>query len=77
MYADTRRVLADELGVDPRPELAELQQRILAGDAVAGAPPPPPTAEPARPPPVPAQLPADVADFTGRAAIVGRAERGC
>ncbi|MDX2881288.1 AfsR/SARP family transcriptional regulator, partial [Streptomyces ipomoeae] len=31
VYADTRRLLADELGVDPRPGLRELQQRILQG----------------------------------------------
>ncbi|MFF5716382.1 BTAD domain-containing putative transcriptional regulator [Streptomyces buecherae] len=66
VYADTRRLLADELGVDPRAELSALQQRILRGD-------------PALNPPVdgqgaarrevvvrPAQLPAAVADFTGR-----------
>ncbi|WP_234358490.1 AfsR/SARP family transcriptional regulator, partial [Streptomyces sp. NRRL B-24085] len=32
VYADTRRLLADELGVDPRPGLRELQQRILRAD---------------------------------------------
>ena len=32
VYADTRRLLADELGVDPRPGLRELQQRILQAD---------------------------------------------
>ncbi|NGO73314.1 AfsR/SARP family transcriptional regulator, partial [Streptomyces boncukensis] len=32
VYADTRRLLTDELGVEPRPELAELQQRILEAD---------------------------------------------
>ncbi|CAM5578534.1 hypothetical protein SALBM311S_00782 [Streptomyces alboniger] len=32
VYADTRRLLADELGVDPRPGLSELQQRILQAD---------------------------------------------
>ncbi|HEY9328643.1 MAG TPA: AfsR/SARP family transcriptional regulator, partial [Streptomyces sp.] len=32
VYADTRRLLADELGVDPRPELSQLQQRILRAD---------------------------------------------
>jgi DNA-binding SARP family transcriptional activator len=31
-YQDVRRVLADELGVDPGPELRRLHQAILAGD---------------------------------------------
>ncbi len=75
VFADTRRVLIDELGIEPGTELTELQVRILSGDpTLAGAPPaaegaahPP---EPTRPPPMPAQLPADVADFTGRAETV-------
>ncbi|MEV7678032.1 BTAD domain-containing putative transcriptional regulator [Streptomyces sp. NPDC088341] len=67
-YADTRRLLADELGVDPRPELSQLQQRILQADAELARP----VEEPA---PVhtvrrPAQLPATVPDFTGRASFV-------
>ncbi|MEV7125405.1 BTAD domain-containing putative transcriptional regulator [Streptomyces sp. NPDC093260] len=69
VYADTHRLLADELGVDPRPELRDLQQRILQADpalAEPSAPPPEPTAAPVRP----AQLPATVPDFTGRAAFV-------
>ncbi|MYV90694.1 AfsR/SARP family transcriptional regulator, partial [Streptomyces sp. SID1034] len=39
VYADTRRLLADELGVDPRPELARLQQRILRADQDLARPP--------------------------------------
>ncbi|WP_037888101.1 AfsR/SARP family transcriptional regulator [Streptomyces viridochromogenes] len=69
VYADTRRLLADELGVDPRPGLSELQQRILQADpalAEPSAPAPEPTAVPVRP----AQLPATVPDFTGRSAFV-------
>ncbi|MEU6476150.1 BTAD domain-containing putative transcriptional regulator [Streptomyces sp. NPDC047017] len=69
VYADTRRLLADELGVDPRPELRELQQRILQADP-ALAEPSAPAAEPAAAPVRPAQLPATVPDFTGRAAFV-------
>ncbi|MET9698884.1 BTAD domain-containing putative transcriptional regulator [Streptomyces sp. NPDC006529] len=69
VYADTRRLLADELGVDPRPELAALQQRILRADAeLARAADPAPAAVPAQV--RPAQLPATVPDFTGRAAFV-------
>ncbi|MER7761811.1 BTAD domain-containing putative transcriptional regulator [Streptomyces sp. NPDC097619] len=69
VYADTRRLLADELGVDPGPELSALQGRILRGDpdlVCPAAPAPAATAAPVRP----AQLPATVPDFTGRAAFV-------
>jgi DNA-binding SARP family transcriptional activator len=68
-YADTRRLLADELGVDPRPGLQELQQRILQADPNL-AEPSAPVAEPAAAPVRPAQLPATVSDFTGRASFV-------
>ncbi|MEU6351556.1 BTAD domain-containing putative transcriptional regulator [Streptomyces sp. NPDC047072] len=69
VYADTRRLLADELGVDPGTGLRELQQRILQADP-ALAEPSSPVAEPAALPVRPAQLPASVSDFTGRAAFV-------
>ncbi|MFI7871955.1 AfsR/SARP family transcriptional regulator [Streptomyces salinarius] len=69
VYADTRRLLADELGVDPRPGLQELQQRILRADPQL-AEPSGPAAETATPSVRPAQLPATVPDFTGRASFV-------
>jgi DNA-binding SARP family transcriptional activator len=69
VYADTRRLLADELGVDPRPGLSELQQRILRADPGL-AEPSAPRAEPPVAPVRPAQLPATVPDFTGRTAFV-------
>ncbi|MCX5074023.1 tetratricopeptide repeat protein [Streptomyces sp. NBC_00513] len=69
VYADTRRLLADELGVDPRPELSALQSRILSADAeLALAEDPTPAAAPVLV--RPAQLPATVPDFTGRAPFV-------
>ncbi|MEU9562586.1 BTAD domain-containing putative transcriptional regulator [Streptomyces sp. NPDC048161] len=68
VYADTRRLLADELGVDPRPELAQLQQRILRADEELARPADEPAPAPA--PVRPAQLPATVPDFTGRASFV-------
>ncbi|MFJ9829224.1 BTAD domain-containing putative transcriptional regulator [Streptomyces sp. NPDC101160] len=69
VYADTRRLLADELGVDPNPELSRLQQRILQADAEL-ARPVEEQAPAAAPIARPAQLPATVPDFTGRAAFV-------
>ncbi|MFC5216917.1 AfsR/SARP family transcriptional regulator [Streptomyces coerulescens] len=67
VYADTRRLLADELGVIPRAGLQELQQRILEADpGLATSSTPKPESTPVRP----AQLPATVPDFTGRAAFV-------
>ncbi|WP_129265005.1 BTAD domain-containing putative transcriptional regulator [Streptomyces sp. M3] len=68
VYADTRRLLAEELGVDPRPELAQLQQRILRADEELARPADEPA--PASAPLRPAQLPATVPDFTGRAPFV-------
>ncbi|MET7640450.1 BTAD domain-containing putative transcriptional regulator [Streptomyces sp. NPDC005438] len=66
VYGDTRRLLADELGVDPRPELSELQQRILEADE--GLSLAPETVQVVEPTSAvrPRQLPAAVADFTGR-----------
>ncbi|GEC06576.1 regulatory protein AfsR [Streptomyces spinoverrucosus] len=69
VYADTRRLLADELGVEPRPGLRELQHRILTAD-LGLAEPSAPVAEPPVTPVRPAQLPATVPDFTGRASFV-------
>ncbi|MGW0869842.1 AfsR/SARP family transcriptional regulator [Streptomyces sp. NPDC002740] len=69
VYADTRRLLAEELGVDPRAGLRQLQRRILQADPEL-AEPSAPVAEPAVVRVRPAQLPATVPDFTGRSAFV-------
>ncbi|MFG3010351.1 BTAD domain-containing putative transcriptional regulator [Streptomyces cinerochromogenes] len=69
VYADTRRLLAEELGVDPRPGLSDLQQRILQADPTLAEPSAPVT-EPSAAPVRPAQLPASVPDFTGRSGFV-------
>jgi DNA-binding SARP family transcriptional activator/Flp pilus assembly protein TadD len=80
VFADARRVLVRELGIEPGQELRGLHARILAADpgldapVVAVAAVAPVTAVTAtagrgvaaRERPVPAQLPADVAAFTGR-----------
>ncbi len=70
VYADTRRLLADELGVDPRPELTELHQRILEADAELAAPAEDLQDRHGVERVRPAQLPATVADFTGRLSFV-------
>lgn len=84
VYTDTRRVMVDELGIEPGSELRDLHHRLLAVDEPSPPQPPPspPPAQPSRRPVVnfmdeplpapvsPAQLPADVADFTGRTSLV-------
>ncbi|MFI1969600.1 AfsR family transcriptional regulator [Streptomyces cinnamoneus] len=71
VYADTRRLLADELGVDPCSELSELQQRILNADIALNVHPAAADRPAAGPTFIrPAQLPATVSDFTGRTAFV-------
>ena len=70
-YRRTRAVLVEELGIEPGAELLDLHMRILAGDVGLHAPAEPLTVarmSPSRP--LPAQLPADISDFTGRAALV-------
>lgn len=75
-YREVRRLLGDELGLDPGPALEDLHRRILTGDpTLLGAETwdeseRPPTAAPAAGTPAPAQLPPDLADFTGRAEIL-------
>ena len=87
-YGQARRVIADELGVDPGAELRKLYHDLLAEDADGGGPggvagtilagsvkastPEDQAPEPVPEPPsrispqCPAQLPADISDFTGR-----------
>jgi DNA-binding SARP family transcriptional activator len=85
-YGQAREVISEELGVDPGPELQRLHQAMLTADAAP--PPVAATAAQHAGPPAesthrragpgsssrrtPAQLPADVADFTGRAAPLER-----
>lgn len=80
-FRQARRILADELGVEPGPELASLHQRLLNGGpaqpTVKEQPrcgDDPDEAAPAfRPaPPPPAQLPPAIPDFTGREDLLAR-----
>jgi DNA-binding SARP family transcriptional activator len=81
-YERARKMIGDELGVDPGPGLRQLHQEILEADARPGSravqptgpvvspgPGPAPQIAMASPPApvVPSQLPADIPDFTGRA----------
>jgi DNA-binding SARP family transcriptional activator/tetratricopeptide (TPR) repeat protein len=63
-YDTTRRVLAGELGLDPGPELAGLQAKVLADAPALAAPP----VAPGEPVMVPRQLPAGAGFFAGREA---------
>lgn len=58
--------LLEELGVDPSEQVQAAYLRVLAEDGPVAAASPPRAAPPA-PMPVPAQLPPDIPDFTGRA----------
>ncbi|WP_214320922.1 AfsR/SARP family transcriptional regulator [Nonomuraea sediminis] len=64
VYQEVRRILADELAVDPGPELTELHAAILAADPSLNAP------LSALATPKPAQLPAAIDGFTGRADLL-------
>lgn len=72
-YDECRRLLADDLGVDPGEELRTLYQRILRADPTLSAQSSPePVAEPVAAAKAPDSLPFDVPDFTGRAAELAR-----
>jgi DNA-binding SARP family transcriptional activator/tetratricopeptide (TPR) repeat protein len=67
-FEQTRQHLADELGADPAPSLQALHQQILRGDRSLAAPAGASASRKRGSAAVPHQLPAAVADFTGRAA---------
>ncbi|MEV5357146.1 BTAD domain-containing putative transcriptional regulator [Streptomyces sp. NPDC052693] len=69
-FQHTRRLLREELGVDPGPSLRSLHDRILREDEEAPAGAGRELSSPLAPAPVPAQLPADLAVFTGRRAEI-------
>ncbi|SEH03450.1 DNA-binding transcriptional activator of the SARP family [Nonomuraea solani] len=70
-YRRARTAFVAELGLEPGPELRELERSILTGTL---DPPPEPSEPPAAAPPArrrPRQLPPDIADFTGRQELIG------
>jgi tetratricopeptide (TPR) repeat protein len=67
VYAETRRLLVDELGVEPGPELSGVHQAVLA-DIRPAATAPAGAAAPLAPPVVPRQLPPPIRQFAGRSA---------
>jgi DNA-binding SARP family transcriptional activator len=72
-FQEIRTILTDELGLDPGDRLTSLQQAILAQDAALDLASEAETAAtpPRQPGPlVPRQLPAAVADFTGRSKLL-------
>ena len=81
VYRTGHQMLVDELGLDPGAELRQLERTILAGttrDAPAGPAFAVASGEPNRQRvvvPFPAQLPRDVADFTGRSEEVAAISR--
>ncbi|MCI4066267.1 tetratricopeptide repeat protein [Micromonospora sp. R77] len=67
-YRAGRRITVDELGIEPGEQLRRLETAILAEDPSLRLTP----AEAGPPRTVPHQLPADIADFTGRDAQVAQ-----
>jgi hypothetical protein len=70
VYRDARRILVEELVIEPGPELRRLHEHVLAGNTGLGTSSPVDHTSPAAAsgPPVPRQLPAGVRHFTGRQA---------
>ncbi|MGB3441948.1 MAG: BTAD domain-containing putative transcriptional regulator [Actinophytocola sp.] len=66
-FQDLRGRLADELGLDPGPELTALHQAILSGDPAED--PPAPSARPVKPT---TNLPAPVTELIGREHAIAR-----
>ncbi|MFD9903502.1 BTAD domain-containing putative transcriptional regulator [Streptomyces sp. NPDC059063] len=66
VYDETRLLLSEELGLEPGRDLAEARALLTAPDTTGSTGLP----DPAAPPPLPAQLPGDLPDFTGRATLV-------
>jgi DNA-binding SARP family transcriptional activator len=66
VYRLARRTMIEELGIEPSERLQQLEHAILASDPALDAPSTPVRVQPVKQQ-VPNLLPADMADFTGRA----------
>jgi len=66
VYRQARRTMIDELGIEPGERLRQLEHAILTCDPALDPPAGPVTIQPATRQ-IPSLLPADIADFTGRA----------
>jgi DNA-binding SARP family transcriptional activator len=77
VFEDARRVLVDELGIEPGPELRDLHRDLVADKPSAPAPVVVPVGVGvgAARTPTPAQLPHDVPGFTGRVRELAQLER--
>jgi DNA-binding SARP family transcriptional activator/predicted negative regulator of RcsB-dependent stress response len=77
VYRNTRRVLVEELGLEPSPALRELERAILLADPALELALPAGVEARRQPasPPRPCQLPPDIDDFTGRQAAVAQVQR--
>ncbi|MFF5079371.1 BTAD domain-containing putative transcriptional regulator [Actinoplanes sp. NPDC000266] len=69
VYQGLRRRLADDLGIDPGPQLAQVYEQVLRQDATAE------TMGPAPQPPPPAELPPRLPRFVGRHDATAKALR--
>ena len=66
VYRQARRTMIDELGIEPSDRLQQLEHAILTCDPALDPPAGPIRIQSAKQR-VPSLLPADIADFTGRA----------
>ena len=75
VYRRLRELLIGELGLEPSAAVQRLHQSLLSAEPAEGRPPTPPAAKTTRvvtPMTVPAQLPPDIPEFTGRANALSR-----
>jgi len=73
-YGELRTVLADELGIDPSPALRRLEENMLQQRTDLEVPAAP---VPARPVPVPTNLPTQLTSFVGREDDIAEVARLC
>ncbi|MFI6905791.1 BTAD domain-containing putative transcriptional regulator [Nonomuraea sp. NPDC050394] len=71
VFTEARRVLDEELGVEPSSELADVYRQVITGTLPAGTAGPSSAGTAG---PLPAQLPGDIPDFTGRQEAVQAVE---